>query len=263
LYRIATNVCLDMLKGRTRRAQPMDLVAAATGGARLGTPRSEATWVQPVPDDMIMPAGRDPAELAVSRESVRLAFIAALQRLAPRQRAVLILRDVLRWHAAEVATLLETSVDAVNSTLRRARAALETVSRESAPAEPADADRELLARYIEAFERFDVDALVALLHEDATLDMPPFALWLRGRDDIRRWMIAGDDCRHDRFVPVAANGQPAVAVYKPKSEGAQLEPFAIHLLDMAGGRITAIHAFLDPSLFVMFGLDLDPGHDPS
>jgi RNA polymerase sigma-70 factor, ECF subfamily len=196
----------------------------------------------------------------VSRESIRLAFIAALQHLVPRQRAVLILRDVLRWHAAEVATLLETSTDAVNSTLRRARAALETVNRDSAPAELADTDRELLARYIEAFERFDVDALIALLHEDATLEMPPFALWLRGRDDIRRW-IAGDDCRHDHFVPVAANGQPAVAVYKPKSDDAELEPFAIHLLDIGGGRITAIYAFLDPSLFAMFGLDSNPRAD--
>ena len=258
LYRIATNVCLDMLKGRTRRALPMDLVPAATGDARLGTPRSEATWVQPVPDDMIMPAGRDPAELAVSRESVRLAFIAALQHLVPRQRAVLILRDVLRWHASEVATLLDTSTDAVNSTLRRARASLETVSRDSAPPEPADGDRELLARYVEAFERFDVDALVALLHEDATLDMPPFALWMRGRDAIGRWMAANDDCSHDRFVPLAANGASAAAVYKPNAESGNLEPFAIHLLDMSGGRITAIHAFLDPSLFDLFGLDRYP-----
>jgi len=132
------------------------------------------------------------------------------------------------------------------------------VTRDSAAAEPAEADRELLARYIEAFERFDVDALVALLHEDATLDMPPFALWMRGRDEIGRWMRANDDCSHDRFVPVAANGQPAVAVYKPKTEGAELEPFAIHLLDTTGGRITAIHAFLDPSLFELFGLEINP-----
>jgi RNA polymerase sigma-70 factor, ECF subfamily len=254
LYRIATNVCLDMLKERSRRALPVDTVPAARGEFRLGQPRPDESWIEPVPDGWVLPVDADPAELTVSRESVRLAFIAALQHLVPRQRAVLILRDVLRWRAAEVALLLETTTDAVNSALRRARAALATIDRESAPARPSEADRELLARYVDAFERFDVDGLVALLRDDAILEMPPYELWLRGPDHMRRWLLAEDDCRHDRFIPIAANGSPAVAVYKPKAPGRPPEPFAIHVLDVAGGLITAIHAFLDPALFVLFGL---------
>ena len=186
LYRIATNVCLDMLNGRGRRALPMDIAPVANGRAyegrrplSLGTPQPEATWVRPIPDHLVSLPDDDPAEVAVSRESIRLAFIAALQHLAPGQRAVLILRDVLAWRANEVAELLDTSVDAVNSTLRRARAALAAANL-GGPADPAEADPELLGRYIEAFERFDIDALVALLHEDATFSMPPFDLWLRG-----------------------------------------------------------------------------------
>ena len=261
LYRIATNVCLDMLKGRNRRALPMALVPAATGEPKLGTPRSSETWVEPAPDALVMPIERDPGELAVARESVRLAFVAALQHLVPRQRAVLILRDVLRWKAAEVAELLETSADAVNSTLRRARATLAAANR--APSPPPSTggtgtDQELLTRYVEAFERFDIDALVALLREDVTLAMPPFELWLQGRDDIRRWLLAGADCRHDRFVPVSANGTPAVAIYQPTVSGGPLRPFAIHLLEVSGDRIVAIHAFLDPGLFEVFGLPTDP-----
>jgi len=259
LYRIATNVCLDALKGRTRRALPVDVAPAASGELRLAGPRPGTAWVQPIPDGLLMPGDRDPAELTVSRESVRLAFIAALQHLVPRQRAVLILRDVLRWRAAEVAALLETSADAVNSTLRRARAALAAADRDAAPAEPSDTDRDVLARYVDAFERFDVEALVALLRDDATLDMPPFELWLRGRDDIRRWLLAADECRNDRFVPIAANLSPAAAVYKPGAPGETPEPFAIHVLDVAGGRITAIHAFLDPTLFELFGLPAELG----
>ncbi len=163
LYRIATNVCIDMLKGRARRALPIEVVPAASGELRRGDARPEATWIQPAPDSLVLPPDGDPAERVVSRESVRLAFIAALQHLAPRQRAVLILRDVLRWHAEEVAVLLETSADAVNSVLRRARAAVATVSPDSTPSEPSAGDRELLAAYIDAFERNDVDALVGLL----------------------------------------------------------------------------------------------------
>jgi RNA polymerase sigma-70 factor (ECF subfamily) len=197
LYRIATNVCLDMLKGRGRRALPMDLTLASSGRRwepshelALGIPRSEATWVQPIPDHLVSSPIGDPADVAGSRESIRLAFIAALQHLVPRQRAVLILRDVLSWRAHEVATLLETSEDAVNSILRRARSALEAVNIDAVPTEPTEADSELLYRYIDAFERYDVDSLVALLHEDATLCMPPYELWLRGIPDIRRFLAA-------------------------------------------------------------------------
>jgi RNA polymerase sigma-70 factor, ECF subfamily len=258
LYRIATNVCIDMLKGRSRRALPMDVAPVATGELRRGDARPEATWIQPAPDGLVLPPDGDPAERVVSRESVRLAFIAALQYLAPRQRAVLILRDVLRWRAAEVATLLETSTDAVNSALRRARAALSAVDRDSTASQPSEGDRELLAAYIDAFERSDVDALVGLLREDAVLEMPPFELWMRGPDDIQRWLLAVDAFGQDQFTPVNSNGSPAVAVYRPRSPGARLTACSIQVLDNVAGRIGAIHAFVDPALFQLFGLPDDP-----
>jgi RNA polymerase sigma-70 factor, ECF subfamily len=257
LYRIATNVCIDMLKGRSRRALPMDVAPVATGELRRGDARPEATWIGPAPDGLILP-DHDPAERAVSRESVRLAFIAALQHLAPRQRAVLILRDVLRWRAAEVAELLETSADAVNSALRRARASLRGLDRDAAPTQPAADDRDLLAAYIDAFERNDVDALVGLLRDDAILEMPPFELWMRGRDDIRRWLLAVDAFGQELFTPVRANGSPAVAVYRPQAPGGQPRAFSIQVLDVVAGRISAIHVFLDPTLFELFGLPGEP-----
>jgi RNA polymerase sigma-70 factor, ECF subfamily len=258
LYRIATNVCIDMLKGRSRRALPMDVAPVATGELRRGDRRPEATWIGPAPDNLVLPLGDDPAEQAVSRESVRLAFIAALQHLPPRQRAVLILRDVLRWRAAEVAVLLETSPDAVNSAVRRARAALAAVDRDSAAREPAPGDREVLTAYLDAFARHDVDALVALLRDDAILEMPPFELWMRGPDDIRRWLVAADAFRQEQFVPVEANGAPAVAVYRPEAPGGRPRAFSIQVLDVVAGRIGGIHVFLDPTLFELFGLPLDP-----
>jgi RNA polymerase sigma-70 factor (ECF subfamily) len=254
LYRIATNVCIDMAKGRVRRALPVDIAPAGTAEARLVNPRPESTWIQPAPDSLILPLEGDPAEHAVSRESVRLAFIAALQHLAPRQRAVLILRDVLRWRAAEVAVLLETSADAVNSALRRARAALGPIDRDCAPSAPQEADRQLLAAYIDAFERQDVDRLVALLRDDAIVEMPPFDLWLQGPDDIRRWLIAVDALRDHVLSPVGANGSPAAAVYLPQVPGGPPVAFAIHVLDVVDGRIGAIHSFIDPTLFERFGL---------
>jgi len=258
LYRIATNVCLDMLKGRSRRALPMDVAPVATGELRRGDARPEASWIQPAPDSLILPPDDDPGERTVARESVRLAFIAALQHLAPRQRAVLILRDVLRWRAAEVAALLETSVDAVNSALRRARAALATNDPDNAPSQPPTEDRALLAAYLDAFQRNDVEALVGLLRDDAILEMPPFELWMRGPDDIRRWLLSVDAFGHEQMTPVGdANGSPAVAVYRPQATGSPPTAFAIHVLDVADGRIGAIHVFLDPSLFALFGLPLD------
>ncbi len=258
LYRIATNVCIDMLRGRSRRALPIDVAPVASGELRRGDARPEATWIQPAPDSLVLPADGDPAERAVSRESVRLAFIAALQHLAPRQRAVLILRDVLRWRAAEVAALLETSTDAVNSTLRRARAALPAMDRDAAPTQPLPSDRELLAAYIDAFERNDVGALVGLLRDDAILDMPPFELWMQGPDDIRRWLVAVDALGQEQLTPVYANGSPAVAVYRPQAPGAPPTAFSIQVLDIVAGRISAIHVFLDPALFELFGLPVDP-----
>jgi len=259
LYRIATNVCLDMLKSRGRRALPMDVAPVGSSQGRLIDRRPEETWIGPAPDSLTLPLDGDPAERAVSRESVRLAFIAALQHLAPRQRAVLILRDVLRWRAAEVAMLLETSSDAVNSALRRARSALEDTDRDTAPNEPSADDRELLAAYIDAFERHDVDALVSLLRDDAIVEMPPFDLWLRGTDDIRTWLIAVEAMADHTLVPVNANGSPAVAVYRPEEPEGEPVAFAIHVLDVIGGRISAIHSFIDSGLFDAFGLPHHPG----
>ncbi len=258
LYRIATNVCFDLMKGRGRRALPIDIAPAGTSRSRLVDALPEATWIQPAPDALILPPDADPAERAVARESVRLAFIAALQRLAPRQRAVLILRDVFQWKASEVAALLGTSADAVNSALRRARAALGPIDRDSAPSESSVSDRELLVAYVNAFERQDVDALVSLLREDAIVEMPPFDLWLRGRHDIYEWLTAEEALRDHVVVPVRANGSPAFAHYRSPSPGDPPVALAIHVLDIVDSQIGAIHAFIDATLFERFGLLLEP-----
>jgi RNA polymerase sigma-70 factor, ECF subfamily len=257
LYRIATNVCLDMLNGRQRRARPMDLSPAKTADAPLGDPLPEVTWIQPIPDGRLLPAGGDPAEEAEQRETIRLAFVAALQHLPPRQRAVLILREVLRWKAAEVAELLETTVASVNSALQRARSTLAASDvTASDPAEAMDdAQRALLARYVDAFERYDLDSLTSLLHEDATWSMPPYELWLRTHLDIRRWCLGpGIGCRGSRLVPTVANGAPAFGQYKPSPDGGY-EPWALQVLEISDGRIIGISLFLDTaSLFPLFGL---------
>jgi RNA polymerase sigma-70 factor (ECF subfamily) len=261
LYRIATNVCLTMLDGRSRRARPMDLGPAGTVDGSLAT-HPEATWIEPIPDGRVLPAEGDPAELAMARETLRLAFIAALQHLPARQRAVLILREVLRWQATEVAELLETSVASVNSALQRARATLAdrdvTVSD---PAPPMDAgDRALLERYVDAFEEFDIDALVALLHEEATLSMPPYELWLRGRDVMRQWYLTtGRHCRGSKLVPILANGAPAFAQYRPSGPGGSFEPWALQVIDISDGRIVAVDSFLDTArMFPLFGVPASP-----
>jgi RNA polymerase sigma-70 factor (ECF subfamily) len=257
LYRIATNVCLDMLNGRERRARPMDLGPAREPvEANLST-LPEVTWIEPIPDGRVVPEG-DPAEVAVARETIRLAFVAALQHLPPRQRAVLILCEVLRWKAAEVAELLETSVASVNSALQRARATLEAseIDAERAPSVD-EADEELLARYVDAFERYDMDALTSLVHEDAKQSMPPFDLWLTGRDDIFRWWLGpGAGCRGSRVLPtVAANGAPAFGQYKPSATGDGYEPWALQVLEVRDGRIAEITFFLDTErVFPLFGL---------
>ncbi|MET8150092.1 RNA polymerase subunit sigma-70 [Actinoplanes sp. NPDC049668] len=243
LYSIATNVCLDMLRGARRRARAVDLGPAARAGSPLGAPLAEGAFVRPIEDGRVLPDCEDPAEQAVRRESVRLAFVAALQRLSPRQRAVLILRDVLGWHADEVAGLLGASVASVTSALQRARAAL----RRDAPVAPLDPDAvALLDRYCRAFERYDVAAMVALLHEDATMSMPPFAWWLRGRDEIARALRHGDgSCRGARLVPVAANGTTAYRQERPTGPGGGYEPFALMFFETAGGRVTEITTFLE------------------
>jgi RNA polymerase sigma-70 factor, ECF subfamily len=257
LYRIATNVCLDMLNGRERRARPMDLGPSGTADVPLGDPLPEAMWIEPIPDGRVVPAGGDPAEVAESRETIRLAFVAALQHLPSRQRAVLILREVLRWKAAEVAELLDTTVASVNSALQRARSALAS-SRVAATrsSEPMDeAERALLARYVDAFERYDMDSLTALLREDATWSMPPYELWLRSHLDIRRWCLGpGIGCRGSRLLPTAANGSPAFGQYKPGGPGA-LEPWSLQVLEVSGDRLTGITFFLDTARwFPLFGL---------
>jgi len=257
LYRIATNVCIDMLNGRNRRALPMDLGPSSPPVlASLGEPRSESLWIQPIADGNVLPAHADPADLAVERDSIRLAFIATLQHLPPRQRAVLILREVLRWSAAEVADLLDTTVASVNSALQRARATLAAVQPDAADRfEPMDdAQKDLLARYVEAFTAYDIDSLVLLLQEDATASMPPFQLWLWGREDIGRWHIGpGHTCAGSKLLPIQANGSPAFAHYRP-GEGGQHLPFAIQVLELTGDRISKITYFLDTTLFRRFGL---------
>jgi RNA polymerase sigma-70 factor (ECF subfamily) len=254
LYKIATNVCLDMLNGRERRARPMDLGPAGEPIVEnLRTP--EVPWLEPIPDAFVV----DPAEIAVARDTLRLAFVAALQHLPARQRAVLILCEVLRWKATEVAELLETTVASVNSALQRARATLEagnvTVG-DPAP-ELDDADRELLARYVQAFEAYDIEALTSLIREDATQSMPPFDLWLTGRDDIFTWWFGpGIGCRGSRVIPtVSANGSPAFGQYKPSETGQGFDPWALQVLEIKNGRIVELTFFLGTeTLFPLFGL---------
>jgi RNA polymerase sigma-70 factor (ECF subfamily) len=257
LYRIATNVCLTMLGASQRRARPMDLSGPSTADRPLPAPLTEATWIEPVPDARVLPAGGDPAEVAVARESVRLAFVAALQHLPPRQRAVLILREVLRWKADEVAELLDATVASVNSALQRARATL-SANRAATSQHPEPMDDEqriLLARYVDAFERYDMDSLTALLQEDATWNMPPYDLWLQTHLDIRRWCLGpGIGCRGSRLVATMANGSPAFGQYKPSPNGG-LEPWSLQVVETSGGRISGITFFLDTQrFFPLFGL---------
>ena len=263
LYRIATNVCLDMIGSRTRRARPMDMSASAWQPveASLAARRSEDTWLEPMLDVSVMPSVTDPADVTVGRESVRLAFVAALQHLPPRQRVVLILRDVLRWKADEVAALLDTSVASVTSALQRARATIESRALSDGQVyDPVDSEQQvLLARYVEAFESYDIDRFVALLREDATQNMPPYEMWLQGRDDIGAWMLGpGHACRGSRLVPVVANGAPAFAHYKPSGPGGDQEPWALQVLEVAAGQVVAITSFLDTRLFALLGLPEHP-----
>jgi RNA polymerase sigma-70 factor (ECF subfamily) len=256
LYRIATNVCLDMLNGRERRARPMDLgPAGAPLAANLRT-LPETTWIEPIPHGAEAP--KDPAELTVARESIKLAFVAALQHLPPRQRAALILCEVLNWKASEVAELLETSVPAVNSALQRARSTLDAVDLESAHGAALEQpQQELLDRYVAAFERYDMDALTALIHEDATQSMPPYALWLSGRDDILSWWFGpGIGCRGSRVIPTrSANGSPAFGQYKPSETGSGFDPWALQVLEIVDGRVAEFTFFLDTDrVFPLFGL---------
>jgi len=257
LYRIATNVCLDMLRGRQRRARPMELAPAWTVDAFTGEKLPEYAWVQPIPDGRVLPTDGDPAEVTEVRETIRLAFITALQSLPPRQRAVLILREVLRWQASEVAELLDTSVASVNSALQRARATLAAQEGDSATDRRVDADQaELLARYVDAFERYDIESLVKLLREDAIMSMPPYNFWLQGPSEMARWFLGpGCGCKGSRLMPVSANGGAAFGSYRSDGQGGHVA-FAIQLIDVSGGKIVGHHNFVDPDLFPAFGLPL-------
>jgi RNA polymerase sigma-70 factor (ECF subfamily) len=250
LYKIATNVCLDMLSGRERRARPMDLGPSREPVEESLNSLPEATWVQPIPD---------PAIVAESNETTRLALVAALQHLPPRQRAVLILCEVLRWKASEVAELLDTSVASVNSALQRARATLEESKLDLTDASRSvdAADAELLARYVEAFEAYDMDKLTALIQEDAIQSMPPFDMWLRGRDDIFTWWYGpGIGCKGSKVIPtVSANGAPAFGQYKPSETGSGYDPWALQVLEIEDGKIVELTFFLETeTLFPLFGL---------
>jgi RNA polymerase sigma-70 factor (ECF subfamily) len=263
LYRITTNVCIDMLNSKERRIRPMDLGPAQEPVATNLHTRPEATWLEPMPMQLVAPE-RDPADVAVERESLRLALVAALQHLPPRQRAALILREVLRWEASEVADLLDTSVASVNSALQRARATLakSNVSTDDRPPPLSDSDRALLERYVAAFERYDITALTSLIREDATQSMPPYDMWLSGRDDIFGWWFGpGIGCQGSRVIPaVSANGMPTYGQYKPSPQGGH-EPWALQVIQLSEGKIADITFFLDTArLFPLFGLPprLDP-----
>jgi RNA polymerase sigma-70 factor (ECF subfamily) len=255
LYRIATNVCLDMLRGRQRRAQPMDLGPSSTVDSFRGAILPAHAWVTPLPDTRLGSDDADPSEVAASRETIRLAFITTLQHLPARQRAVLILRDVLRWHAVEVAELLDTSVASVNSALQRARATLATRDVDASPRAPADPEQQaLLVRYVDAFERYDIAALVSLLHEDAVMSMPPYNFWLRGAAEMGRWFLGpGSGCQGSRLIATSANGCTAFGSYRSDGHGGH-QPFAIQVLEVSGDRIVGHHNFVDPDLFAAFGL---------
>jgi RNA polymerase sigma-70 factor (ECF subfamily) len=259
LYRIATNVCFDMLGASQRRARPMDLTEARSAQTPLKPGLPDYVWIEPMPDSRTVAADGDPADVAVARETVRLAFIAALQHLPPRQRAVLILREVLRWHADEVAQLLETTVASVNSALQRARATLDAVGVADTDtfAEMDDAQRELLDRYVDAFERYDIAELTELIYEDATMSMPPFDHWLRGKKDITAWFLGpGYECEGSRLVRVVANGSPGYAQYRVDPNGGH-QAWALGVLEVVDGRIAGISSFLDVErLFPMFDLPL-------
>ena len=261
LYRIATNVCMDLLAARERRARPMDLGPAREPVAANLNTLPEVTWIEPVPDALVSDEG-DPAEVAVERDTIRLAFVAALQHLPPRQRAVLILAEVLRWKASEIAELLETSVPSVNSALQRARATLEASDVAEASDELGEEERDLLGRYVAAFEAYDMEALTALIHEDATQSMPPFDLWLSGRDDMFTWWWGpGIGCKGSRVVPAGfANGSPAFGQYKPAENGEGFEPWALQVVEIRHGGIEELTFFLDTErLFPLFGLPLTFG----
>jgi len=260
LYRIATNVCIDMQRHSQRRARPMEMgPSSPPDESRLGPMLPECTWVTPVADARVAPEHSDPAEVVQYRETIRLAFVTALQHLPARQRASLILCEVLRWPVSDVAELLDTSVAAVNSALQRARATLSNLPSEPRAEPLDDADAELLERFVDAFERYDVERLVTLLHEDAVQTMPPFAMWIQGAQHIGRWMVepGPSACSGSRLIPTSANGCAAFGQYKADPAGGYA-PWALQVVEISGGRIIGLNAFLSTEqIFPTFDL---PAH---
>lgn len=255
LYRIAKNVCIDMGTSVQRRARPVDLgPVRPPEAAYLEHLLAEGTWITPIADSAVIDLDGDPAEVVARRDTIRLAFVSALQRLPAKQRAALVLCDVLRWPASEAAELLETSTASVNSALQRARGALAEAP-DGPPTEELSADQQaLLARYVEAFERYDMDALAELLHDDVVQTMPPYAMWLQGRDDLITWYVGpGIGCAGSKLLAGWANGCPAFAQYRIDPDGGHA-PWALQVLELRGGRIDSVHAFLDTAeSFERFG----------
>jgi RNA polymerase sigma-70 factor (ECF subfamily) len=270
LFTIATNVCLDQIDARKRRARPVDLADPGTAESAVGAPLPETSWVLPIASGQVADPDADPEAQIAERETLRLAFVAALQHLPARQRVVLVLREVLRWSAKEVAGVLETSVASVNSALQRARATLDELDLKDAdaPARPADEDeRRLLEQYLEAFAEYDIDRIVALLRYDVVFDMPPLPLWVRGPGEVATFMRgSGAECEGSKLIAVSANGLPAYASYKPDPESGDWLPWSVTLLEAAtgngeasagGATIAGVHNFLAPmlpGLFESFGL---------
>jgi len=254
LYRIASNVCIDMHRSPQRRARPMDLGPSSTLATAVLAPQIESTFVQPIADARVIDLDGDPADVAAARESIRLAFVAALQHLPARQRAVLILCEVLRWPATDVADLLDSSVPSVNSALQRARATLATLAPDELDTVVDPEHEALLERYVAAFEAYDMTALAALLRDDVVISMPPHDLWLEGVDNVIGWMVGpGHGCAGSRLLPVQVNGTGAFASYRPAGPG-RWEPFGIQVLEVRDGRICGHHNFLYPELFAQLGL---------
>lgn len=257
LYRIANNVCIDMLRAPQRRARPMDFgPAVPQQGTVPGPTRPPTEYVMPVLDRQVIDVDADPAEVVAARESIRLAFVAALQHLPPRQRAALILCEVLKWQATEAAELLDTTVASVNSALQRARATLAEHATEPLDRRLDPEHEALLAQYVDLFERYDIPALTALLRRDAIMTMPPFDMWLQGADDLAAWFLQqGIACKGSTLVPCDVNGTAGFGSYKPGDDGL-LHAWAIQVVDVAGGRIVGHHNFIYPELFEAFGLPL-------
>ncbi|MDP8909397.1 MAG: RNA polymerase subunit sigma-70, partial [Chloroflexota bacterium] len=262
LFRIAANVCIDMGRSPQRRARPVDLGPVRTPHPEhLSDVLPQGRWITPVADEHVLDPDGDPGEVAAARDTIRLAFIAALQRLPSRQRAALVLCEVLAWPVREVAELFDASVPAINSALQRARTTMATAP-STEPSGPLTPEQEvLLGRYLDAFERYDMTALAALLHEDAIQTMPPYAMWLQGRDDLVTWYLGpGAGCEGSRLLPGWANGCPAFAQYRVDPAGGHA-PWALQVLELCGDRIAEVHAFLDTDeCFDRFGF---PAHLPA